>query len=154
MNHPTKLFEAQQETVSQHHAEALVLSCMDFRLTGAIADYMSSRGLAGQYDHVILAGGALGAVAENNAAWSDTFWQHLALARELHNINRVIIIDHRDCGACKKFIGPDCANEPDAEANTHMRVMEKLADEIRTREPGLQIELLLMNLDGNVLDLS
>ncbi len=38
----------------QQQAEALVLSCMDFRLTGAIADYMRTRGQAGQYDRLIV----------------------------------------------------------------------------------------------------
>ena len=31
-----------------------------------------------------------------------------------------------------------------------MALMESLADEIRTREPGLAVELLLMDLDGSV----
>lgn len=133
-----------------HQAEALLLTCMDFRLTEAVSDYMKSRGLAGKYDHMVLAGGALGVVAGDNPAWAETFWQHLALARSLHGIQRLIVIDHRDCGACKQFIGATCADDRDAEMATHMRAMEELADEVKTREPCLEVELLLMDLDGSV----
>jgi hypothetical protein len=34
--------------------EALLLSCMDFRLIDDTARYMASRGLTGKYDHIIL----------------------------------------------------------------------------------------------------
>jgi hypothetical protein len=37
-------------------AEALLLSCIDYRLPGKIARYMEGRGLAANYDHMILAG--------------------------------------------------------------------------------------------------
>ena len=137
-----------------HQAEALVLSCMDYRLTGAVADYMKSRDLNGQYDHVVLAGGALGAMAETNPAWGQTFWEHLSLARKLHDIRRVILIDHRDCGACKMFVGPDCADDPDAEASTHIRVMKDLADQITSREPSVAVEFVLMDLDGSVTEVT
>jgi hypothetical protein len=42
--------------------EALLLSCMDYRLMDKVEQYMSQRGLRNQYDHVILAGAALGAI--------------------------------------------------------------------------------------------
>lgn len=134
----------------EHHAQALVLNCMDFRLIGAVADYLKARGLAGKYDQMTLAGGAIGVMSDQTAAWAETFWQHVSLARTLHGIGKIIIIDHRDCGACKAFVGRDCADIRDAETVTHMKWMEALADEIKTREPGLDVELLLMDLDGTV----
>ena len=36
--------------------DALLLSCMDYRLTNETERYMSGRGLRNKYDHVILAG--------------------------------------------------------------------------------------------------
>ena len=42
-------------------ADALLLSCMDYRLLDATARYMAAHGLKGKYDHVILAGASLGA---------------------------------------------------------------------------------------------
>ncbi|MDX8350837.1 carbonic anhydrase [Cognatiyoonia sp. IB215182] len=133
-----------------HEAEALVLNCMDYRLISAVTDYLDARGLTGKYDQISLAGGAIGVMADEAAPWAETFWAHVKLARQLHGIKRVIIIDHRDCGACKAFVGQDCADDSDREQLIHMRTMEALADEVRTREPGLAVEVLLMDLDGSV----
>jgi hypothetical protein len=50
--------------------EVLLLSCMDFRLVDDTARYMKTRGLTGKYDHIILAGAALGALTEKFPAWN------------------------------------------------------------------------------------
>src|SRR3954447_3004778 len=39
-----------------HEAETLLLSCMDFRLIGAVAKYMEKNDKQGEYDYVVLAG--------------------------------------------------------------------------------------------------
>ena len=44
--------------------DALLLSCMDFRLVDDIERYMSGRGLRDKYDHVVLAGASLGAITD------------------------------------------------------------------------------------------
>src|SRR5262245_8939689 len=43
-------------------AQALLLNCIDYRLTDSVTAYMQARGLARNYDQVVLAGAALGAV--------------------------------------------------------------------------------------------
>jgi carbonic anhydrase len=133
-----------------HQTEALVLNCMDYRLIAPVADYLDGRGLRGKYDQIVLAGGAIGVMADENSAWAETFWQHVKLARDLHGIRKIIVIDHRDCGACKAFVGKECADERSGETVIHQIWMEALADEIKTREPDLEVELLLMDLDGSV----
>jgi carbonic anhydrase len=133
-----------------HQTEALVLNCMDYRLISPVADYLDGRGLRGKYDQIVLAGGAIGVMADKNSAWAETFWQHVRLARDLHGIRKIIVIDHRDCGACKAFFGKECADEREGETAIHMIWMEALADEIKTRESDLEVELLLMDLDGSV----
>ena len=60
--------------------DALLLSCMDYRLVDETERYMSGRGLRDKYDHVILAGAALGAITDKFPAWNQTFWQHLDVA--------------------------------------------------------------------------
>src|SRR5579885_3665325 len=79
-------------------AEALLLSCIDYRLPGKIARYMEGRGLDANYDHVILAGASLGATNSLYPHWGKSFWDHLDLAIRLHSIKRVVILDHRECG--------------------------------------------------------
>ncbi len=88
--------------VAVHEAKVLLLTCMDFRFFERIARFMKRRGLAGDYDHVILAGAALGAVVKKkpaDPAWHQTFFDHLGLALKLHNIKGVMVLEHRDCGA-------------------------------------------------------
>ena len=132
------------------HAEVLLLSCMDYRLLDEIAHYMDGRGLTDKYDHVILAGASLGALVDTKPEWGTTFWSHVEVAKELHHINKVMIIDHRDCGAYKVFIGLDTAKDRETETRYHTEQLRKLATTLGTRHPDLSVELLLMSLDGTV----
>jgi carbonic anhydrase len=130
--------------------EALLLSCMDFRLMDDIERYMTSRGLRDKYDHIILAGASLGAITDKFPAWNKTFWEHLDIAIKLHNINTVIVLDHRDCGAYKVILGPEHAKDKNIERNTHAEQLNKLKTQIAKKHSNLKIETLLMSLDGKV----
>lgn len=136
--------------VAAGRTEALLLTCMDFRLMDDIARYMEGRGLTEGYDHVILAGASLGALTEKYPAWGQTFWSHLQLARELHRVERLIVIDHRDCGAYRALLGPEHAHTPGAELEAHRAFLRRLRAEAQARQPGLEVETLLMALDGSV----
>jgi len=130
--------------------EALVLNCMDYRMVGPVADYLNARGLHGRYDQIVLAGGSIGVMSGQTTAWSETFWQHVRLARKLHGVSKIIVIDHRDCVACKPLDRLDGVDDWEHETVIHMIWMEALADEIKTREPDLDVELLLMDLDETI----
>src|SRR5205814_2617541 len=92
--------------------DALLLNCIDYRLTGATTRYMSAHGMAGKYDQVVLAGAALGAKTDKFPAWGTTFWDHVQVALDLHHIHRIVVIDHRDCGAYKVILGKDLKDHP------------------------------------------
>lgn len=144
-----------EETVTNvahasHPVSALVLNCMDHRLVAAVTEYLHGRGLQGQYDQISLAGGAIGILSDQSTPWAETFWAQLALARDLHGVRKVIMIDHRDCGACKAFVGKDCAKDRDRELALHLNAMKALSTEIRKRAPEMAVELLFMELDGSV----
>ena len=130
--------------------DALLLSCMDYRLMDEVEQYMSGRGLRNKYDHVILAGASLGAITDKFPAWNQTFWEHLDVAIKLHNIHKVIVLDHRDCGAYKVILGPEHAANPQQETQAHASQLHKLKQLIGEKYPKLDVELLLMALDGKV----
>lgn len=130
--------------------EALLLSCMDYRLLDEIDRYMTSRGLRNKYDHVILAGASLGVVTDEYPAWGETFWEHLDVSIKLHNIHRVIVLDHRDCGAYKLLLKEDLAGDRGKESLAHAKPMRELRRQIGEKHPHLAVELLLMRLDGGV----
>ncbi|MFN3522164.1 MAG: carbonic anhydrase [Phenylobacterium sp.] len=133
--------------------EALLLTCMDYRLANEIEAYMTARGLRDKYDHVILAGASLGAVSDKYPAWAETFWAHLDLAIQLHHVHRVIVLDHRDCGAYKLVLGEGAVKDPQTELASHVKQLYALRQAIVTRHRHMEVEIGLMNLDGTVTQL-
>jgi carbonic anhydrase len=134
--------------------DALLLSCMDFRLMDDIERYMTGRGLRDKYDHIVLAGASLGAVTNKYPAWNKTFWEHLDIAIKLHNIHTVIVMDHRDCGAYKVILGEAHAKDHRVETDTHGAQLKKIKALINKKYPKLKVETLLMALDGKVEDVA
>lgn len=137
-----------------HTAEALLLSCMDYRLIDDITRYMDGRGMTNQYDHIVLAGAALGALTDYCKEWNKTFWEHLKIASDLHHIKKVILMDHRDCGAYKVILKADFSKDQQLETRIHGKFLRDLMVAIHKRYPELEVERLLMNLDGTVQKVS
>ena len=137
-------------TAPAHTVEALLLSCMDYRLVDDIVRYMDSRGMTNQYDHVVLAGASLGALTGAFKDWNKTFWEHLKIASDLHHIKKVIVMDHRDCGAYKVILKADFSKNPTLETSVYGKYLRDLVKEIHKRYPQLETETLMMNLDGTV----
>lgn len=133
-----------------HTTEALVLSCMDFRMMDHVSNFLADKGLQGKYDLVAIAGAAIGVMNDAKPTWGELFWEHVGLAQDLHEIRRVIVIDHRDCGACKAFVSSDCADDRQHELEIHTKWLSSLLEEVQNRAPDLAVELYLMDLDGSV----
>lgn len=132
------------------NTEALLLSCMDYRLVDDTEKYMAGRGLRNKYDHVVLAGASLGAVTTKFPEWGKTFWGHLDVAINLHHIKKVVVIDHRDCGAYKVILGEDLATDKPKEFDVHAAQLKKFKAQILKKHPKLEVELALMDLEGKV----
>ena len=130
--------------------DALLLNCMDYRLQDATTAYMDRIGLRNDYDHVALAGASLGALTGRRPAWGKTFREHLATALKLHEINRVVVLDHRDCAAYRLLLGEAAVRDLATEARSHARVMRALRARILRAHPRLKVDLGLMALDGSV----
>lgn len=136
--------------------DALLLTCMDYRLTDDVADYMQNqRHMKEDYDQVILAGASLGANNTQFPEWGKTFWEHLDAAIALHNIHKVMILDHRNCGAYKLILKQDFPANANAqqlaeETTAHKKQLDILAETVHTKYPKLEVETMLMSLDGKV----
>ncbi|MBL8258951.1 MAG: hypothetical protein JNM60_03955 [Candidatus Competibacteraceae bacterium] len=137
-----------------HTAEALLLSCMDYRLIDDIARYMDGRGLTNQYDHIVLAGASLGALTDTYKNWNKAFWDHLKIAADLHQVKKVILMDHRDCGAYKVILKADFSQDAQLETRIHAKFLRDLMVAIHKAHPELEVERLMMNLDGTVQKIS
>lgn len=73
---------------------------------------------------------------------------------KLHNIHTVIVMDHRDCGACKVILGEEAVKDADKEKAAHVEQLAKLKGMIAERYPKLKVETLLMALDGTVEEIA
>ncbi|HTV90026.1 MAG TPA: carbonic anhydrase [Stellaceae bacterium] len=131
--------------------EAMVLACIDPRMQAPVFDYLKKRGLMGQYSQFTIAGAAIGVVAPKFAAWHQTFWDNLAVSSELHQIKRVIAIDHRDCGAAKLAYGEASVATPEHETATHRKALAEFRRAVASRHPALAVETGLMALDGSII---
>jgi carbonic anhydrase len=131
--------------------DAMVLGCIDPRLQTPVRDYLVKRGLNGEYSQVTLAGAAIAAVAPAFADWHKAVWDNLAATVQLHNINSVIAIDHRDCGAARIAYGDDSIPTPEKENATHKAAMDEFRKQVGERQPKLKVETILMALDGTYI---
>lgn len=132
------------------HADAILLSCMDYRLIDDLAIMMNQMQYRNSYDHVILAGGALGAVHPKFEEWHNVFWEHVGLAVKLHSIHEIVVINHRDCGAAKLALGEEVVANPGTELEAHTAVFAQFAAVAAEKYPELHAKGFLMNLDGTV----
>ena len=129
---------------------ALLPSSLVFRLMDDIEHYMATRGLLDKYDHIVLADAAPGADTDNYSAWNQTFLEYVSPVVDLHYTHQLIVMDHRDCGVYKAIMGEDFAKDPAKEKKIHDEKLKELAKLIKQQHPQLEVELLLMSLDGKV----
>lgn len=135
---------------SSHDAEVLLLTCIDFRFFDKVAEHIKRAGLSGKFDHVIAAGAELGPVVDfppdPRLHWQQFFLEHLALARELHNIKRVLVLGHRDCGAYRKFKLLPENPTPDEERAAHAAQANRLEALVKRFHPTLAVDKFLLSL--------
>jgi len=130
--------------------EAMVLSCIDPRTQLGVHNYTVKRKLTGKFSQFIFAGGALGVVAPAFKDWHKAFWDNLGATIQLHNIKRVIAINHRDCGAAKIAYGDDAISTKEKETKLHRDTLAEFRKQVGEKQPKLQVETGLIALNGKV----
>jgi carbonic anhydrase len=130
--------------------EAMVLSCIDPRFPELTLNYMKGRGLLGKYSQFAIAGAGIGVVAPVFKDWHKAFWDNLAATIELHRIAKVIVLDHRDCGAARIAYGEATTADPRVESEAHRVALQEFRKQVSERQPKLAVETGLMALDGTI----
>ena len=130
--------------------EAMLLSCIDPRTQESVRAHMQKQGLIGKYSQFTIAGAAIGVVAPKFNAWHQAFWDNLAATVQLHNIKKVIAIDHRDCGAAKIAYGEAAVANAQVETETHRAALAEFRKQVNANQPKLGVETGLMALDGTI----
>ena len=136
-SHPARVPSAHpaSSSAAKPQVPALVLTCMDYRYPHLIVDTLDGLDLRGKYDHLVLPGASLGVV--HNDAWKSTFFDSLGFAIEHHGVSRLIILEHRDCGAYREFLGIS-GDDPNEEATGHAMVSQAAIDQIVQSFPQLK----------------
>ena len=113
--------------------KAMVLSCMDPRFQPLVFNYLNKKGLKGKYSAFTIAGAAVGVTHNKFKKWHTAFIENLATSIELHKIEKLIVINHRDCGAAKIANGKkefSLANENHIHKTSFQSLKKKIKEEI------------------------
>jgi carbonic anhydrase len=130
--------------------EAMVLACIDPRFQELCRNYLHQRGLTGQYSQFTIAGASIGVVAPPFQDWRKAFWDNLAASADLHSIDKVIVLNHRDCGGAKIAYGEASVATRDIETQTHKAALAEFRTQLARKHPKLGAETGLIDLDGKV----
>ena len=129
--------------------EAMVLSCIDPRFQHKVSSYLRRRKLRGKYSSFTIAGAAVGITNKNFKKWQKTFIENLETSIQMHKINKLIVINHKDCGAAKIVNGKKQFNEFN-ENKIHEESFKKLKKILNNKFPKLYYEFYLMNLKSSM----
>ena len=127
----------------------MVLSCIDPRFQHLVHNYLKKQKLFGKYSAFTIAGAAVGVTHNKFKKWHKTFYDNLSTSIKLHQIEKLIAINHQDCGAAKIVNGKKAFNITN-EQKIHKESFSKLKKEIKKRFPKLKVELNLMSLDSKI----
>ena len=129
--------------------KAMVLSCMDPRFQHLVHNYLKKQKLSGKYSAFTIAGAAVGVTHNKFKKWQKTFYDNLSTSIKLHQIEKLIVINHNDCGAAKIVNGKKAFNITN-EKKIHKESFSKLKKGIKKRFPKLKVEFNLMSLKSKV----
>ena len=129
--------------------KAMVLSCIDPRFQPIIYSYLKKKKLTGKYSSFTIAGSAIGVTANKFKRWHKTFWDNFDTSVKLHNIKKLIVINHRDCGAAKIINGKKEFSKNN-ETRVHKNSFHKIKKLFKKKYPKLRIEFKIISLNNKV----
>lgn len=115
--------------MNNHSCEALVVTCIDFRLQEAINNWIAENFQPKTFDRVALGGGVKNL---------DTILDQIEIAHKLHHIHKVVLINHEDCGAYGAESTPE----------KHTQDLKNSKAKIKEVYPNLEVETYYLYLDG------
>lgn len=115
--------------MNNHTCDALVVTCIDFRFQDYINNWISKNIPTKSYDRVALSGGVKNL---------ETILGQLEISKKLHDIKKVILINHEDCGAYGES----------GTLEKHAENLKNAAKKIKETHPDLEVEAFYLHLDG------
>ena len=129
--------------------KAMVLSCIDPRFQPLVYNYLKKKKLNGKYSAFTIAGSAIGVTHGKFKKWHSVFIENLSTSIKLHKIEKLIVINHTDCGAAKIANGKKEFNSLN-ENKIHKVSFNKLKKIVKKKFPKLKIDLNLMSINKKI----
>ncbi len=127
----------------------MVLSCMDPRFQHLVHNHLNKKKLTGKYSAFTIAGAAVGVTHNKFKKWHKIFYDNLEASIQLHKIEKLIVMNHKDCGVAKIANGKK-EFSPVNEKKIHKESFFKIKKQIKKRFPKLKVELNLISLDSKI----
>lgn len=113
----------------EHSADAIVITCIDYRFQEYIHKWLKENFHPKTYDRGAFAGAAKSL---------DTIFTQIELAYRLHHIKKAVIINHEDCGAYG----------PEGTIDHHIQDLRQVKKHILEKFPNLEVKTFYLHLDG------
>jgi hypothetical protein len=137
----------QQTNNSYKKETGLVLCCMDHKFINQTFEFLK-KVPSSTFDYIILSGASLG-YNTGNECWKNMFLDHVDLALQKNDINKIIVIDHDNCSAYKLHYA-DIRKDPDLEEEYHYINMLKFKKDIKKIYPDLTVFTHLLKIKNNL----
>ena len=115
--------------MKKNTTETVVVHCIDFRLQAYLDPWLQDKLGHGNYDRVSLVGSVFDI---------DTVLVQVRIAKKLHEIRSVVLVNHEDCGAYGAEGTPE----------RHQADLGEASWKIKALFPDLEIETYYLHLDG------
>ena len=129
--------------------KAMVLSCIDPRFQPLVYNYLKKKKLTGKYSVFTIAGSAIGVTHNKFKKWHSVFIENLSTSIKLHKIEKLIVINHTDCGAAKIANGNKKFDSL-IEENIHKSSFTEIKRKIKKKFPKIKIDLNLISLNNKI----
>jgi carbonic anhydrase len=130
--------------------EAMLMNCIDPRFSTNTWAFMGAQDWQNLYSQFTIAGGPIAAVAPVFEPWRKAWWDNLEISIALHQVKRVIGLCHRDCGAAAVAYGDQIKTDPAFETAKLTEALRMFRDEVKKRQPKLDVQLGIIALNGAV----
>lgn len=112
-----------------HTCQAVVITCIDFRFQEFIDKFIKEKFGIKNHDRVTWAGGSKDI---------ENVLKQIQISKRLHDIKRVVFINHEDCGAYGEEGTP----------KKHEEDLKKAAQIVKNDIPDVEVEAYYAKLDG------
>ena len=125
--------------------EAMVLSCIDPRFQAKVFNHLKRKKLTGKYSAFTITGAAIGVTHKKFKKWHSTFWDNLETSIKLHQISKLIVLNHKDCGAAK-MVNKEKKFNSLIENKIHKESFINLKEKLKKKYPNLKVSLKTLSI--------